>query len=637
MSAPLQPGDLDETLLRLEAGADYKTELEQLMLRLPPDRASRLDLVLRESRGAWAPLARRGHANVLFVGNALSGTVLALARSGWKPTVLDTSPERLRYARARDAGLGPSANSSVESGADASGEARADSSADTNADSTSDSRGDPRDGRGRARCVRGHPDRLPFSAASFDLVVLERSVHPLDGTLDAALAEAARVCRSELVLVADNRWGYKRSTGHRGSYRIARDLLRGGAEGRRTLGGYRRALASLGWAAHGEYALYPDGRDYSLIANLARGAGPDLYVGPKERKNLPKVLAYRLGLFGSFTSTFAILARPKAARVDAGRSRATAPRRIDAILDEVADRTGEPRPRLEHWIATRGNSAVVLTAVPGAAPEDERGRWALHMPFSPKQEIRVRRNYRRLREFEERSPEFPAARALHAGTSDGLGFTCQRRLPGLSAAQISGETDRVRRLYADLAERLSQLVVQPPVALEGALFDELVEAKFELVLRFAQPESTRRALEAMRERARELLTGRLVPRVLYHADLRSKHVQVRPDGQLVAFLDWGSSEAADLPYFDLINLLVHERQHETRGSGRAAWDFVRERQGLRAWERNALAEYAERLELADDYCRGIEAIFPVLVGAMAEKNWDFSRPRWLQRLYAVGD
>lgn len=588
MSAALTPEDLRETLARLEGGADYKTELERLMLRLPAEKASRLDLVLRESRGAWAPLVRRGHARVLFLGNALSGTVLALARSGLDPVVVETRSARLRWARARDVDLAA----------------------------------------GRARLVCADPERLPFPASSFDLVVLERSVPPVDGSLDGTLAEAARVSRAELVLVADNRWGYKRSTGHRGSFRLtgALDLWRGGAERRRTRRGYRRALGDLGWESRGEYALYPDGRDYSLIANLDRDAGPRLYVGPKERKNLPKLAAYRLGLFGSFTSTFAILA---------GRGEERGPRIVDAILDEVAAHTGEPRPEPEHWIASRGNSAVVLTAVPGASPEDERGRWVLHVPFSPKQEVRVQRNLRRLRELERQKPELPGARALHEGRCDGLGYTCQRRLPGLSAAQISGEPERVRRLCGDLAARLSELVVEPPAALEGALFDELVEAKFELVLRFAQPASTRRALERLRERARELLGGQVVPRVLYHADLRSKHVQVQPDGRLVAFVDWGSSEARDLPYFDLVNFLVHERQHETGGSGRAAWDFVREREGLRPWESAALAEYAERLGLSDDYCRGIEAVFPVLVGAMAEKNWDFSRPRWLQRLYAV--
>ena len=27
--------------------------------------------------------------------------------------------------------------------------------------------------------------------------------------------------------------------------------------------------------------------------------------------------------------------------------------------------------------------------------------------------------------------------------------------------------------------------------------------------------------------------------------------------------------------------------------------------------------------------RALEELYPVLVAAMAEKNWDYSRPRWL--------
>ena len=44
---------------------------------------------------------------------------------------------------------------------------------------------------------------------------------------------------------------------------------------------------------------------------------------------------------------------------------------------------------------------------------------------------------------------------------------------------------------------------------------------------------------------------------------------------------------------------------------------------------------ARHLQDFDEYCRAIEAFYPVLVGAMAEKNWDYSRPRWLNRNFGI--
>ena len=62
---------------------------------------------------------------------------------------------------------------------------------------------------------------------------------------------------------------------------------------------------------------------------------------------------------------------------------------------------------------------------------------------------------------------------------------------------------------------------------------------------------------------------------------------------------------------------------------------MRERSELRDHERAALDSYAQSLELEPAYCRAIERIYPVLVAAMAEKNWDYSRPRWLARQFGV--
>jgi hypothetical protein len=31
----------------------------------------------------------------------------------------------------------------------------------------------------------------------------------------------------------------------------------------------------------------------------------------------------------------------------------------------------------------------------------------------------------------------------------------------------------------------------------------------------------------------------------------------------------------------------------------------------------------------------VEALYPVLVGAMAERNWDYSRPRWVHTQFEL--
>jgi aminoglycoside phosphotransferase (APT) family kinase protein len=139
----------------------------------------------------------------------------------------------------------------------------------------------------------------------------------------------------------------------------------------------------------------------------------------------------------------------------------------------------------------------------------------------------------------------------------------------------------------------------------------------------------------MLSRAREQLLGRSFPRVVYHADLRSKHIQVDARGRIVALLDWGSGEESDLPYFDLFHLLVHERKQAGDLDAASAWKLVRERAGLRDWERAALDDYARRLGLDDEYRRAVEGFYPVLVAAMAESHWDFSRPRWLRRQFGI--
>ena len=67
----------------------------------------------------------------------------------------------------------------------------------------------------------------------------------------------------------------------------------------------------------------------------------------------------------------------------------------------------------------------------------------------------------------------------------------------------------------------------------------------------------------------------------------------------------------------------------------AAWALVRDGEGLREYEREALERYSERMGLEPTVCRALERAYPVLVAAVAERNWDYSRPRWVHRQFEL--
>ena len=577
---------------RLGGGTPWKETLEWLLLEMPPEATDGFMQVLREARGSWLALLHGGGGRALFVGQPLSGTPAALSRAGYTVCVAaDAAPDELRLAahRAADA----LADGGLTGGAPAA-------------------------------VLRADPHRLPFGDGRFDLVVVEgRADEP---TLD----EASRVGRDELVLVANNRFAYKRWSGKRGAFHVPGPLeyLRGALDRRRperSLAGYRRALAARGMASVRAFALYPHALDFALIAALDGGAGPHLFIGPQERENRLKVIGYRLGLFPLATPSFALLASRGPAR----------PRRIDRVLDALAERLGEPRPRIREWISSRGNTSVVQCAAPGLAEDDPRGRWTLHIPHQRYQERQARRHFARLGELRARFPEVPVPDPLWGEPLEGLPVFCERRLPGVTAPQAVGEHARLARTFADSARHLARLVVEPDARFDEPTLAELVDAKFERVRRHAARAATEEALERMQAEVRQRLAGRTCPRVLYHSDLRSKHVMIGPRGEVTGYLDWGSSEASDLPYFDLLHLIVHERKQEARCSAGEAWRLALAPGGLRDHERAALDGYAARVGLDPEVRAALERMYPVLVAAMAEKNWDYSRPRWFHASFGV--
>jgi aminoglycoside phosphotransferase (APT) family kinase protein len=574
--AALSASELAPFFAERRAGAGYREALEHLLLGLPLERAELLMQRLREGRAAFLPMLGTDRGRVLLIGDACSGSALALGRTPFALIAVDSCPARLAFAAERDRALAG----------------------------------------GRSAFVRADPGRrLPFADQAFDLVIDERGA-----LCPSELAELARVARGEVVGVLDNRLAYKLSSGVRADFRRLGPLslltraIRP-PRGERTLRGWRRALSEAGLASTDALALYPHRLDFSHVVGIDRPA-PKLTVGPMERQNPLKIVGQRMGLFPLLTPSFAL----RAAR------RGTPAAWIDGVLEQVASHLGTRTPALEHLIATRGNTCVLLTRDPD---------WCLHLPLSPAQERQSRRHFQALRSLEKLHPSFPAPRPLWEGEPSGRYLCVESRLGGLSAPQLSGDLRAAARTYADCAAAFAGLTAVPPRALDPETIERLVDLKLAAVAPRTGDAPTTDRLESLAAGLREVLGRTSIPLVLYHADLRAKHVQVARDGSLLGVMDFGSHEATDLPLFDLLNLIVHDRKQRTAGwTIGDAWRLARSGL-LEGFERASIDDYATRLGLPDDYVRAVIEAMPLLIGAMAESNWDYSRPRWVRRSFGL--
>ncbi len=584
--APLECSDFAFAFQCHASGQPYKSVIEALLLSLDDERAERLMLLLRESRGAWHPLLAVHGGECLFLGNALSGTITPLANAGFHVTVLDPSRERVRFASMRSATHSP--------------------------------------GRVRA-LIGGDGSRLPFADGAFDLVVQEDGLPDAHGAFGHDVGECLRVARGEVALSADNRLAYKRSSGKRADFRVtsplayARAIL--GRRGERTLAGYRRMLAAPEFSPARAFALAPDARDFTHVVGIDAPT-PRLTIGPLERKNRVKLLARKLGLFPVLTPSFAL--------ITARRNGPAESPRIDRILAQLAEHIGEPTPAIEQLVATRRNTAVIHTS----DADHDTGRWTLHISLCPNNVPEFEWHARSLADLRERFPALPVPEPLFAGRIDGIALTCERRIPGWSAAQIGGGGP-LATMLAETAAHLARLVVRRAAPLTAEEFDARIAPRFELVARHAAVPSTIANLERLCAATRERLVGRPLPLVRCHADLRSKHVQVDEDGHVLAYLDWSTNEPEGLPYYDLLHLMIHQQKREDGCSAGDAWRRVCAREELRDHERACLDWYTRTVGLESDVARAIEAMYPVLIGAMVESNWEYSRPRWLHRHFGL--
>ncbi len=590
---PLLSPTLREGLERLHRrGSDlsFKTRLELLVFELPPAESDALMMLMKESRGAWALLLEAAEGRALFIGDALSGTPVALGTLGFQVTIVDPSRDRVRFALHRGDALAPGSTMGVQAG---------------------------RDGR------------LPFRDRAFDVTVLEGGLPSKKTGWGFSLDEVRRVTAAELVVTADNRLGYKRSTGRRGSFRrdprvLVREILRP-SRGEATLPTTKALVQGDGndWPGARAFSLYPDGLEFSHVVALDESR-PQLTIGPRERKNRIKMVGYGLGLFRWLTPSFAVHAR---------RSGPKGPDRLTRILEQLSEITGEDAAIADILVATRSNDALIHTAPKSGT--GEAGRWTLHVPLQPAKRKMVRVHHEWLVRLQRELPEVPVPEPLFLGELEGTHLAVERRLGGLSGTDVTGDLERTERMFVDAARHAALLVNQEATLLDEAWAGRLLGPRFDRVERLIRTDSTRASLQALRSRVEERLLGSRVRLAIYHADLRGKHVQVTEEGAVSGYLDWGASETQFLPFVDLLHLVVHQRKQEVGGTFGDAWRALLDPASRRDYEDQAFNDYLSHTGFeAEDLAFYLEA-YPLFVAGMAERNWDYSRPDWVRRQFGI--
>lgn len=548
----------------------------------------------REALGAAVLLAPTSpQARTLVAGSGVLGTSAALAALGAEVTLIDTDLDGMRLARARSAGA-----------------------------------------PGRIEAVLGgDSQQLPFEDGSFDRVVLPDAPSGLpraqyESPADAWLRwlrEAARVLTANGILVAftTNRFAYKRFGGVHGSY--LRPSASGvihqlsGAAGDRTARGYKKSLHGAGFSRVLGYSPYVSHLDYSMLVNLNTRMPPYLEIGRRERANLPKWWGFRAGLFEAFTPSFVWIAGRS------GRIEPSALERAAAIALERAFAVRE-EPVIERVLATRGNAVIAWIRARGrSSSHDLLLRW----PLCAKEQRLGAAHLELIDRIRAKDPRVPVPRSYGAHELEGCRVYLEEWLPGENSSQQTGEATLRQRTLSELAQSLSRLADRP-APLRDSDLEEVVFARGRRVAaRLRDPEMAER-VERLSRRVGSMLRGRAVPLVMSHGDLRAKHVLVDAQGGVTGLLDWGTARERNLPLFDLLHFILHDRKQELHDPLDAAAIRALHPRSFRPHEEAALADYCARAGVDAEARRACELWYPIEVATTAYDHWDFDRPRWVE-------
>ena len=451
---------------------------------------------------------------------------------------------------------------------------------------------------------------------SFDLVLIE------DDSLASpiSLPMAVSLSNDLIALTVDNPLGYKRSSGYRADFKRATPTALGHAwlhERDQLLPARRQRLSSLSGQPARAVALYPDRRDFAHVVDWERGA-PDLTLGPAERKNGLKLLGRKLGLFPVLAPSFGLWSSKL------GSTQTL----LDALLDGIAKHLGAERQRPLHLVATRGNSALVLTR-----------DWVVRIPLGHRPNAAMQQNAAgllALQALDLPTPEPLYLGPIRAGQVDVL-LSVESRIPGLGAGQLVDKPKAVARLAATLATRLAALPRTPAQTLDANAAHTLFAPRFQAVKERCGDAATAAALDHMQAETIARATGLTLPLIACHRDLRPKHVIIDEQGrgELMGVVDWSCLEQTGPPLYDLFHFLAQERTARKEWNASRVWHAFQDRNQLEPHEQSAIAHYEAALGLPPEWYAVIAGAYPVLFGAMAEEHWDFSRPLWIKRMFGI--
>lgn len=556
--------------------------------------ARRLEWAGREALGAAILLAPpKPQAKTLIGGSGVLGTSAALAALGADVTLLDTDLDGLRLARARSA----SAPGRIEA------------------------------------ILGGGEQHLPFEDGSFDRIVLPdapgglpRAHHesPAEAWL-RWLHEAARVLTPNgcLIALATNRFAYKRFGGVHGSYLrpSASGVLHqlSGAAGDRTARGYKKSLRAAGFARVVGYSPYVSHLDYSMLVNLNTRMPPHLEVGRRERANLPKWWGFRAGLFEAFTPSFAWVA---------GRSARPEPSALERAAARALERVFNVReePVIERVLATRGNAVIAWVRARG---HDSSRELLLRWPLCSKEQRLGAAHLAMAESIHRKEPSIPVPKSYGELEIEGCRVYLEEWLPGENSSQQTGEVILRERTLRDLAQHLARLGDQPTL-LSGSELEEVVFARGRRVAARLRDAEMASRVERLSRRVGAMLRDHAVPLVTSHGDLRAKHVLVDSKGAVTGLLDWGTAREKNLPLFDLLHFILHDRKQELHDPLDAAAIRALHPRSFRPHEEAALSEYCARTGVDAHVRRACELWYPIEVATTAYDHWDFDRPRWVE-------
>ncbi|MBI3820330.1 MAG: phosphotransferase [Planctomycetes bacterium] len=593
MPAPAPFQDCESQFARFlqKAGAPgvWRDAWEELLFTIPARAASAAEWGTRESVGAAALLARGGaEGPALVLGSGLLGTAPARAALGGEVVAADDNAARVEFVNLR---------------------ARANNLT--------------------IRGVQINADKpLPFADATFASAIVPDAPAGLPGIGVAnALAEARRVLKpgGDLIFLASNRFGYKRFTGLHGRFEkpgiagLARRIFID-PTGERTLRGWRGEISRAGFVIFNECAAYVSHLDYHYLASLDRKRFPKLEIGPKERANVMKWIGYRLGLFPWLAPSFAIAAAA-ADGASITQQKETWMQHIARAALEAAGADGTAA-RVDHLLATRGNAALLLVnggargvvaRVPLCGKEDRLGR--VHLQFSERLRARI--------------GGFPAPRPFGECNIRGARVWVEERLPGWNAAQFTGDANGRERTYLQLSRLLAQLRIEDAV-LDEPRIEELIHSRARLTASRVREAETANLILSVARAAGAALLGRRCPLVIAHGDLRAKHCLVGDAGEVTGLLDWGTAREPNLPLFDILHFIVHDRKQQFDATlDDAATSTLLDR-SLHPREERAIVEYCNLLGIDDALRAACERLYPIEVATTAFLNWDYDRPNWVK-------